>query len=104
MIEAAACRSACSRTPNPERETIELGPDDQLFFYSNGVTEARNPDKQYFEDHLADELAARRPAPQTTRTIQDLVRQLLQDDLQDDMTILVARVRAESQQPGHQGR
>ena len=38
----------------PERETVELGPGDQLFFYSNGVTEARSPDQRYFEDDLAD--------------------------------------------------
>jgi hypothetical protein len=34
----------------PERETIELGRDDLLFFYSDGVTEARSPDMEYFED------------------------------------------------------
>jgi serine phosphatase RsbU (regulator of sigma subunit) len=79
----------------PERETIELGPGDQLFFYSDGVTEARSPDQRYFEDYLAGSLAgtAGRPAPQTVRTIQDLVSRFSQDNLRDDMTILVARVR-----------
>ena len=52
----------------PERETVELGPGDQLFFYSDGVTEARSPDQRYFEDDLADEpgrhgRAARRRRP-----------------------------------------
>ena len=53
----------------PERETLELGQDDLLFFYSDGVTDARSPDMQYFEDRLADELAgaAGRTAAQTTR-------------------------------------
>jgi serine phosphatase RsbU (regulator of sigma subunit) len=78
----------------PERETVELGPGDQLFFYSDGVTEARSPDQRYFEDDLAAGLAgtAGRPAVQTVRAVQDLVSRFSQDNLRDDMTILVARV------------
>jgi serine phosphatase RsbU (regulator of sigma subunit) len=83
-----------------ERQTVELGPDDQLFFFSDGVTEARSPDQRYFEDYLAAGLAgtAGRPAAQTVRIVQDLVSRFSQDNLRDDMTILVARVR-----PGDQG-
>jgi serine phosphatase RsbU (regulator of sigma subunit)/PAS domain-containing protein len=78
----------------PERETLELGPDDLLFFYSDGVTEARSPDMRYFEDRLADELAglAGRSAADATRMIQGVVSRFSGDDLRDDMTILVARV------------
>jgi serine phosphatase RsbU (regulator of sigma subunit)/PAS domain-containing protein len=81
----------------PERETIELGPDDLLFFYSDGVTEARSPDMEYFEDRLADELAgaAGWSAAETARMVQALVARFSQDDLRDDLTILVARVRAD---------
>jgi serine phosphatase RsbU (regulator of sigma subunit)/PAS domain-containing protein len=81
----------------PEREILELGPGDQLFFYSDGVTEARSPEMEYFEDRLADELAgaAGRSAAETTRMIQGLVARFSHDDLRDDMTILVARVRDE---------
>ena len=63
---------------------------------SAGVTEARSPDMEYFEDRLADELAAAagRSAAETTRMIQSLVASFSEDDLRDDMTILVARVRA----------
>ncbi len=84
----------------PERETLELGPDDLLFFYSDGVTEARSPDMEYFEDRLADELAgmAGRPAAEATRMIQGLVSRFTEDNLRDDMTILVARVDAASRQ------
>ena len=80
----------------PEREILELGPEDLLFFYSDGVTEARNPEMEYFEDRLADELAgaARCSAAETTRMVQGLVASFSEDDLRDDMTILVARVRA----------
>ncbi len=82
----------------PERETLELGPDDLLFFYSDGVTDARSPDMQYFEDRLADALAgaAGRSAAEATRMVQGLVARFSQDDLRDDMTILVARVRQET--------
>ena len=78
----------------PERETLDLGEDDLLFFYSDGVTEARSPDMQYFEDRLADELAgtAGQSAAETARMVQDLVTRFTHDDLRDDMTILVAKV------------
>jgi serine phosphatase RsbU (regulator of sigma subunit) len=81
----------------PERESVELGPGDQLFFFSDGVTEARSPDQRYFEDDLADGLAgtAGRPAAQTVKMVQDLVSRFSRDDLRDDMTILVARILPE---------
>ena len=80
----------------PQRETLELGQDDLLFFYSDGVTEARGADMQFFEDRLADELAglAGRTAAETTRLLQGEVTTFSQDQLRDDMTIVVAKVRA----------
>jgi serine phosphatase RsbU (regulator of sigma subunit)/PAS domain-containing protein len=80
----------------PERESLELGQDDLLFFYSDGVTEARDADMGFFEDHLADELAgvAGRSAAETTRMIQGLVSSFSSDQLRDDMTIVVAKVTA----------
>ena len=78
----------------PGRESVELGPDDLLFFYSDGLTDARSPDMQYYEDRLADELVgvAGQTAAGATRMIQDRVILFCQDDQRDDMTILVARV------------
>jgi serine phosphatase RsbU (regulator of sigma subunit)/PAS domain-containing protein len=80
----------------PERETLELGQDDLLFFYSDGVTEARDANMGFFEDHLADELAgvAGRSAAETTRMIQGAVTSFSSDRLRDDMTIVVAKVTA----------
>jgi serine phosphatase RsbU (regulator of sigma subunit)/PAS domain-containing protein len=80
----------------PEREEIELGPDDLLFFYSDGVTEARSADQAFFEDRLADELAgvAGRSAAEAVRMVQGLVASFSEDNLRDDMTILVAKVKS----------
>jgi serine phosphatase RsbU (regulator of sigma subunit)/PAS domain-containing protein len=80
---------------DPHTEELELGEDDLLFFYSDGLTDARSPDMRYFEDRLADELAglAGRTAAETARTMQSLVSSFSEDDLRDDMTILVARVK-----------
>ncbi len=81
---------------DPHVEELQLGEDDLLFFYSDGVTDARSPDMRYFEDSLADELAglAGRSAAETARMVQSLVTSFSQDELRDDMTILVAKVKA----------
>ncbi|MFZ0191644.1 MAG: SpoIIE family protein phosphatase [Streptosporangiaceae bacterium] len=81
---------------DPHVEELELGEDDLLFFYSDGVTDARSPDMRYFEDSLPDELAglAGRSAAETARMVQSLVSSFSQDELRDDMTILVAKVKA----------
>jgi serine phosphatase RsbU (regulator of sigma subunit)/PAS domain-containing protein len=80
----------------PATQELQLGEGDLLFFYSDGVTDARSQDMQYFEDGLADELAglAGRSAAETTRMIQGLVTAFSADELRDDMTVLVARVVA----------
>ncbi len=81
---------------DPQTEELELAEDDLLFFYSDGLTDARSPDMRYFEDSLADQLAglAGRSAAETARMMQSLVSSFAQDDLRDDLTILVARVKA----------
>jgi len=81
---------------DPHAEELELGEDDLLFFYSDGVTDARSPDMRYFEDSLPDELAglAGRSAAETARMVQSLISSFSQDELRDDITILVAKVKA----------
>jgi serine phosphatase RsbU (regulator of sigma subunit)/PAS domain-containing protein len=81
---------------DPHVELLELGPGDLLFFYSDGVTDARSPQMHYFEDGLSDELAglAGRSAADTARVIQGSVTSFSQDELRDDLTILVAKVTA----------
>jgi len=87
---------------DPHTEELELSQDDLLFFYSDGLTDARSPDMRYFEDSLADELAglAGRTAAETARTVQSLVSSFSEDDLRDDMTILVAKVEAPPETSG----
>jgi phosphoserine phosphatase RsbU/P len=81
---------------DPHVELLELGPGDLMFFYSDGVTDTRNPQMRYFEDNLSDELAglAGRSAADTARVIQGSVTGFSQDELRDDLTILVAKVKA----------
>jgi serine phosphatase RsbU (regulator of sigma subunit)/PAS domain-containing protein len=81
---------------DPHTEELELGQEDLLFFYTDGVTDARSPDMRYFDDSLADELAglAGLPAAETARTVQGKILAFSHDELRDDMTILVAKVKA----------
>ncbi len=78
----------------PASEELELEPGDMLFFFTDGVTEARNPENAYFESRLTDELAtlAGRPAHEVTSAMQALVLEFSLNDLRDDMTMLVLRV------------
>jgi serine phosphatase RsbU (regulator of sigma subunit)/PAS domain-containing protein len=73
---------------------LELRQGDLLFFYTDGVTEARSADFGFFEDRLADELAsvAGRSASETVRAVQDLVTSFSDGELRDDVTMLAVRV------------
>jgi serine phosphatase RsbU (regulator of sigma subunit) len=75
-------------------QTLQLSKGDLLFFYSDGVTDARNVDLSYFDERLADELAALagRSAAETARAIQGQLVGFSADELRDDLTILVAKV------------
>src|SRR5262249_30949519 len=58
----------------PGAETLRLHTGDLLFFFSDGVTDARNAEQAYFDERLADELAALagRSAAETAHAIQAL--------------------------------
>jgi serine phosphatase RsbU (regulator of sigma subunit) len=72
---------------------LELHKGDVLFFYTDGVTEARGTDMSFFEDRLADELAAvaGRSAAEIVRAVQELVTSFSSGELKDDVTILAVR-------------
>jgi serine phosphatase RsbU (regulator of sigma subunit) len=73
---------------------LDLGEGDLLFFYTDGVTDARGADLSFFEDRLADELAALagRSAAETVRAVQELVTAFSEGELRDDVTILAMKV------------
>ena len=70
------------------------GAGDLLFFYTDGVTEARSADLAFFEDRLADELAsvAGGSAAETVHAVQELVTTFSDGELRDDVTMLAVRV------------
>ncbi len=80
--------------PEARKTELELRQGDLLFFYTDGVTEARSADHGFFEDRLADELAsvAGRSAAETVRAVQDLVISFSDGELRDDVTMLAVRV------------
>ena len=78
----------------PDRSDLELGVNDLLLFYTDGVTDARSADQEFFEDRLIDELAAvaGRSAAETVRAVQELVTTFSQGELRDDVTMLAVKV------------
>ena len=78
----------------PGQLELELRTGDVLFFYTDGVTEARSADMSFFEDQLADALAAvaGRSASEIVRAVQELVTSFSAGELKDDVTILAVRV------------
>lgn len=78
----------------PSHADLELSAGDLLFFYTDGVTEARNAAQHFFEDHLADSLASGpgRSAAETVRAVQELVTTFSRGELRDDVTILAVKV------------
>jgi serine phosphatase RsbU (regulator of sigma subunit) len=80
-------------------QTEQLEPGDRLLLYTDGVTDSRSPDGEFFDVHrlldlLAAHLAAGLPTPETMRR---LVRSLLehqQGALSDDATLLLVEWRS----------
>ena len=81
--------------PDSEPATQELALDDGdiLFFYTDGVAQARGPDNTYFQDRLTDELAAL--AGREPDEVVALMRRAMNDftgeHYVDDVTMLVMR-------------
>jgi serine phosphatase RsbU (regulator of sigma subunit) len=75
---------------------LDLAEGDVLFFFTDGVTEARDAAGRYFEDRLTDELAglAGRSAAEMVAAVRDRVTSFSGNQLRDDMTILALRAGA----------
>ena len=77
----------------PSHQELELDEGDLLFFYTDGVTEARDAEQEFFDERLADALAATagRSAAHTVRAVQELVTAFSEGELRDDVTILAVK-------------
>ncbi len=82
--------------PDPEPGTLELEltEGDVLFFYTDGLADARSPQATYLEDSLADSLAqlAGRRAAEIVSDMRSVVLDFSENVLLDDLTMLVLRV------------
>lgn len=83
-------------TAPPAYGSEALEPGDLLIVYTDGITEARNADGDFFgESRLVDvlrrEAAAGHPPPETVRRLIHAVTGYQHGDLRDDATILLAR-------------
>jgi serine phosphatase RsbU (regulator of sigma subunit) len=85
--------------PDAEPATQELTLDDGdiLFLYTDGMAQARGPDNTYFQDRLADELAALagREAEDVKASMRQAMIDFTGDHLVDDVTMLVMRASRE---------
>jgi serine phosphatase RsbU (regulator of sigma subunit)/PAS domain-containing protein len=78
----------------PSVQQLELSTGDVLFFFTDGVADARHGDSGYFGDRLADELAALadRPATEIVAGLRRRVLEFCNGEIRDDMTMLALRV------------
>lgn len=79
--------------PEPACRELELSGGDILFFYTDGLTDARSPQSTYLEDTLADSLAqlAGRRAADVVSDMRKLVLDFCDGILHDDLTMLALR-------------
>jgi PAS domain-containing protein len=80
--------------PEPASRELQLSAGDILFFYTDGLTDARSPQATYLEDALADSLAqlAGRRAADVVSDMRKLALDFCGGVLHDDLTMLALRV------------
>jgi serine phosphatase RsbU (regulator of sigma subunit) len=95
----------------PATERLALEPGDMLFFYSDGVTDARGAGGGYFESRFTDELAALagRPVAEVVASIRELVLEFSEGEVRDDVTMVALRAlepptHGPGDVPGHANR
>ena len=79
--------------PEPASRELQLAAGDILFFYTDGLTDARSPQATYLEDTLADSLAqlAGRRAADVVSDMRKLALDFCDGVLHDDLTMLALR-------------
>jgi PAS domain S-box-containing protein len=77
----------------PSVQDLELAPGDVLFFYTDGVADAKHADHGYFGDLLTDELAALagKSAAEIVAGMRRRVLEFCGGEIRDDMTMLAVR-------------
>jgi serine phosphatase RsbU (regulator of sigma subunit)/PAS domain-containing protein len=78
----------------PMPEDVDLTKGDMLLFYTDGLTETRSADMNYFEERLPDELMtlAGRSAAEVVAGIQARAEAFSAGEMRDDLTVLALRV------------
>jgi len=82
--------------PEPATTELELHDGDVLFYYTDGLADARSPQATYLEDRLTDSLAqlAGRRAADIVSDMRKVVLDFSDGVLHDDLTMLVLRAGA----------
>jgi serine phosphatase RsbU (regulator of sigma subunit)/PAS domain-containing protein len=77
----------------PATQELAMETGDVLFLYTDGVAQARGPDNTYFQDRLADELAALAglPPDELVASMRRAMNEFSGGNLVDDVTMLVIR-------------
>jgi serine phosphatase RsbU (regulator of sigma subunit) len=103
LLTTAAMPMGVDDAVNYPEESFRLGPADTLIFYTDGVTDARSPERQeYGEGNL---LACARRVANPGRSAQEVAQAIFDDvnqfarqgERRDDMTVLVVRLAAEGE-------
>jgi serine phosphatase RsbU (regulator of sigma subunit) len=78
----------------PAAQDLELATGDALFFFTDGVADARHPELGYFVDRLPDELAALagKSPGEIVAGMRRRVLEFCDGEIRDDMTMLALRV------------
>jgi hypothetical protein len=88
----------------PSVGSVHLEPGDSVLLYTDGVTEARAPDRTFFGDQrmtdlIIRNLAAGLPAPETMRRVVRALLEHQQGNLTDDASLVLIQWRGNPDQP-----
>ncbi|MBS1272036.1 MAG: Phosphoserine phosphatase RsbU [Candidatus Marinimicrobia bacterium] len=82
-----------------EEQTVELAEGDLLLLYTDGITEARNTNGEYYEVERLLNIVRRRNGHTTAKEIMDMINRDVYDfthgdDLQDDVTVVTVLAKS----------
>ena len=77
-----------------ENNSLILAPENYLVLYTDGIPEARSPEKQFFGDENFKKLLSEKAGKSTHEICDDIVDRVTEfqaDELADDITLLALR-------------